>query len=105
MAPAHVFSSAPRVINTRQPRAAAQPRPAVKPAAPRGGRAAAPAGAAKRGGRSGNGRTPKPKTTLDQLDQEMADYYAVGTADPATAAPAANAGDIGMDDTELVGTP
>lgn len=80
-----------------------KPKPVVKPVA-RGGRGNKRGGA----GRAGSGRG-KPKTA-EQLDQDMSDYFGDNTANTSSgAAPAAaattNGGDVGMDDTVLVGTP
>jgi THO complex subunit 4 len=97
--------STPNKVVTAKPRAD-KPKPAVKPATASRGRGGSARGN-KRGGRSGNGNArPKPKTA-EQLDQEMADYF--GDSNNASAASAttaaANGGDVGMDDTVLVGAP
>jgi hypothetical protein len=80
---------------------AEKPKPVAKPQTVSRGRGGARGG---RGGNSGSGRS-KPKTA-EQLDQEMADYFGgESNGGVASAASIANGGDVGMDDTVLVGTP
>jgi THO complex subunit 4 len=109
----NIFPRAPNKVNppkAQKPKAVAKP--AAKPAAARG-RAGTRGG--KRGGRAGSGSGSgsgrgKPKTA-EELDQEMADYFGgdvnpSGNAVPvATSTAATNGGDVGMEDTVLVGTP
>ncbi|KAA8896883.1 putative mRNA export protein mlo3 [Sphaerosporella brunnea] len=94
---------APNKIVTTTKSKADKPKPAAKPATAPRARGNSARGGKRGGGRAGNASRPKPKTA-EQLDQEMADYF--GESNNNTAAPAANGGDVGMDDdTVLVGAP
>ncbi|KAF8538537.1 hypothetical protein BDD12DRAFT_150311 [Trichophaea hybrida] len=98
---------APNKIINKQPKGD-KPKPVVKPTAARGG-ARGGARGNKRGGRSGSGSGRGKPKTAEQLDQDMSDYFGGDSTNASGAAPAAatatNGGDVGMDDTVLVGTP
>jgi THO complex subunit 4 len=101
--------SAPNKIINKQPKGD-KPKPVAKPAAGRGG-ARGGARGNKRGARSGSGSGRGKPKTAEQLDQDMSDYFGGDSTNASGAGPAAattaatNGGDVGMDDTVLVGTP